>query len=169
VRTFTATTAKRARVPLFVGIAGPSSSGKTYSALRIATGIQRTAPGQIFVIDTEAGRALHYADKFDFQHVPFSPPFNPMAYLEAVHFCISKGASVIVIDSASHLHEGEGGLLDMHEAEMDRMAGANADYKRREQMKWAAWIRHKQEMKRFIQGLLQLHTNVVFCFGPGIK
>jgi hypothetical protein len=31
-------------------------------------------------------------------------------------------------------------------------------------MKWAAWIKPKQEMKRFIQCLLQLHTNVVFCF-----
>lgn len=163
-RQFIASPAKRTRVPLFIGIAGPSSSGKTFSALRLATGIQRTAPGEIFVIDTEAGRALHYADQFKFQHVPFEPPFNPMAYIEAIRFCGSKGASVIVIDSASHLHEGEGGLLDMHEQEMDRMAGANADYKRREQMKWAAWIRPKQEMKRFIQCLLQFHTNVVFCF-----
>lgn len=163
-RQFTATQAKRARVPLFIGLAGPSSSGKTFSALRLATGIQRTAPGQIFVIDTEAGRALHYADQFAFQHVPFSPPFNPMAYLDAVRFSIQSGASVIIIDSASHIHEGEGGLLDLHEQEMDRMAGPNADYKRREQMKWAAWIRPKQEMKRFIQGLLQLHTNVIFCF-----
>jgi hypothetical protein len=149
---------------LFVGIAGPSASGKTFSALRLATGIQRTAPGDIYVIDTEAGRALHYADQFKFQHVPFSPPFGPLAYLDAIRFCVDKGASVIVIDSASHLHEGEGGLLDLHESEMDRMAGPNADYKRREQMKWAAWIKPKQEMKRFIQCLLQLQTNVIFCF-----
>jgi hypothetical protein len=163
-RQFTSSPGKRSRVPLFIGIAGPSSSGKTFSALRLATGIQRTAPGEVFVIDTEAGRALHYADQFKFQHTPFDPPFGPLAYLDAIRHCVKSGASVVVIDSASHLHEGEGGLLDMHETEMDRMAGPAASYERREQMKWAAWIKPKQEMKRFIQCLLQMNTNIIFCF-----
>ncbi len=161
---FVATRAKRSRVPLLVGIAGPSASGKTYSALRIAAGIQRACPGKLLVVDTEAHRAEHYADQFTFEHVPFEPPFSPTRYLQAIRYCIAQSASVIVIDSASHMHEGEGGLLDQHEQEMDRLAGPNADYKRREQMKWAAWIKPKQEQKRFIQCLLQLQINIVFCF-----
>lgn len=174
---FVATRAKRCRVPLLIGIAGPSASGKTYSALRVATGIQRAAPGGIFVIDTEAHRAEQYADYFTFEHVAFAPPFSPARYLDAIRYCAAQGASVIVIDSASHIHEGQGGMLDAHESEIERMAGPNADFSRRESLKWAAWIKPKQEFKRFIQCLLQMQVNIIFCFrarekvkpGPGGK
>jgi ABC-type sulfate/molybdate transport systems ATPase subunit len=74
-RTFTDSPAVRESVPLLVGLMGASGSGKTYSALRIATGMQRVAGGEIFVIDTESKRSLHYADTFKFRHVPFDAPF----------------------------------------------------------------------------------------------
>jgi pantothenate kinase-related protein Tda10 len=36
-RSFQANDAKRERVPLLLGLIGPSGGGKTYSALRLAT------------------------------------------------------------------------------------------------------------------------------------
>ena len=96
--------------PILIGLVGPSGSGKTYSALRLATGIQSVVGGDIFVIDTEARRSLHYADKFNFRFLQFDPPFGPLDYLAAIRHCVSKGAKTIVVDSMSHEHEGKGGV-----------------------------------------------------------
>jgi hypothetical protein len=153
------TKARRSNVPLLIGIAGPSGSGKTYSALRLARGM---AGGKPFAaIDTESGRMLHYADDFDFLHGELEPPFTPERYWEAISSATKIGPPVIVVDSFSHEHAGEGGVLDMHEAELARMAGD--DYKRRETMKFAAWIKPKASHKRLITQLLQLRTSVIVC------
>ena len=80
-RVFEDRPATRERTPLLVGLVGPSGSGKTYSALRLATGFQRVTGGDIYFIDTEARRALHYADSFNFRHLPFGAPFGSLDYL----------------------------------------------------------------------------------------
>ena len=55
---------------------------KTFSAMRLATGI---AQGKQFcIVDTEAGRAKHYADQFKFDHGDLTPPFSPARYAEAI-------------------------------------------------------------------------------------
>jgi hypothetical protein len=161
-RVFEDRPATRERTPLLVGLTGPSSSGKTYSALRLATGVQRVAGGDIYVIDTEARRALHYADKFKFRHLEFKAPFGPLDYLAAVEHCASKGAQTIIIDSASHEHEGPGGVLEMHETEMRRLA---ALWKTSEdKAKMAAWQKPKSERRRLLNSLLQMPINFIFCF-----
>ena len=71
-RTFTDKEAKRMHVPLLIGLVGSSGSGKTFSALRIATGIQKVTGGDIYYIDTESRRALHYADAFKFLESVFT-------------------------------------------------------------------------------------------------
>ena len=76
--------ATREKVPLFIGLFGPSGSGKTYSALELATGIQSVTGGDIHVIDTEARRALHYADRFTFRHVQFDAPFASLDYVGSI-------------------------------------------------------------------------------------
>lgn len=149
--------AKRERTPLLVGLMGPSGSGKTYSALRLGTGIQKVVGGDIFVIDTEAGRAKHYAEDFKFRWVEFRPPFSPLDYLSAIEHCHKKGASVIIVDSMSHEHEGPGGLLDMHDQEHQRLGGS-------EGTKMLAWAKPKQDRRRLINSILQMQTNFVFCF-----
>ena len=111
-RTFEAHQAVRDFVPLLIGLMGPSGSGKTYSALRLATGIQEVTGGDIYALDTEARRMLHYADRFRFQHVPFAAPFGSLDYLAALRFCVGQGGKTIIVDSMSHEHEGPGGLLD---------------------------------------------------------
>lgn len=154
--------AVREQVPLLVGLMGPSGSGKTFSALRLATGIQQVTGGEIYVIDTEARRALHYADMFKFRHIEFNPPFGSLDYLAAVQHCVSKGGKVIVIDSMSHEHDGPGGYLLSQEAELTRMAGE--DSSKRERVKFSAWIKPAGMRRQMINGLLQLNANFIFCF-----
>ena len=154
--------ATREQTPLLIGLVGPSGGGKTYSALRLATGIQSIAGGQVAVIDTEARRALHYANKFKFLHLEFSPPHGPDRYLEALHAAVAAGAKTIVVDSMSHEHEGAGGVLEQHEQELDRLAGD--DYRKREAMNFLAWAKPKAARRKLINGLLQLNANFVFCF-----
>src|SRR6185503_11962739 len=113
-RQFNDVPAVRSAVPLLVGLTGPSGSGKTFSALRIGTGIQKIVGGEVFGIDTEANRMLHYADKFKFRHIPFLAPFDPLSYLDALKHCLKKGAKTVIIDSTSHIHEGPGGTLEEH-------------------------------------------------------
>lgn len=156
-RTFEDSEAKRTAIPLLVGLTGASSSGKTNSALRLAAGIQRVVGGDIYGIDTEANRMKHYAEWFKFRHVPFTPPFGPADYLAAVEHCVSRGAKTIIVDSTSHLHEGPGGVLEMHEDDLRAFGGKDSD-------NFRAWARPKMELRRFINAILQMNVNFIFCF-----
>lgn len=153
--TFTFRPAARENVAMLIGLAGGTGAGKTFTAMRLASGI---AGGKPFaVIDTEAGRAKHYADQFKFDHGDLAPPFSPARYSEAIAAADAAGYPVIVVDSASHEHAGDGGLLDMHEAEYQRMGG-------RDNVKVAAWIKPKGEHKKFVGKLLQLRAHLILCF-----
>ncbi len=148
---------------MLVGLTGPSGCGKTYSALRLATGMQRVTGGEIYVIDTEARRALHYADQFDFKHLELTEPFSPLDYLAAIEFCQKQGAKIIVVDSMSHEHEGPGGVLAMHDMELDRMAG-KTDFAKRERVKFGAWAKPKAQRRKLIGATLRLGINAIFSF-----
>jgi hypothetical protein len=161
-RAFEFREAVRERVPLLIGLMGPSGGGKTFSALRLATGIQRVTGGDIFVIDTEARRALHYADLFKFRHLEFVEPFGSLDYLAAIKSAVAQGAKTIVVDSMSHEHSGVGGYLDTHEVEVERMAGG--DERKRDRVQIAGWIKPAQYRKQMIDGILHLNCNFVFCF-----
>lgn len=156
-RTFIDVPAKREAVPLMLGLMGPSGSGKTFSALRLATGMQKVSGGDIFVIDTEARRSLHYAKRFKFRHVEFGAPFASLDYLAAIQHCVAQGAKQIIVDSMSHEHEGPGGLLEQHAAEVERRGGS-------EKHNFAAWREPKAKRQRLINTLLQLPCNFIFCF-----
>jgi hypothetical protein len=152
--------ALREDVTLLLGLAGGTGSGKTYTAMRLASGIAGDKP--FAVIDTEARRALHYADQFKFDHTDLNAPFSPQRYGDAVIAAADAGYKVIVIDSVSHEHEGDGGLLDMQEQELQRMAGN--DYGKREACLQASWIKPKREHKRlFVQKVLQVRAHIIFC------
>jgi hypothetical protein len=161
-RKFEDVPAVRKAVPVLLGLFGPSGSGKTYTADRLATGMERVTGKPTFFIDTEANRALHYADLFKFRHVPFLAPFGPLDYLAAIEHCAKQGAGQIIVDSGSHVWEGQGGVLEMHEAELDRLAGN--DYAKRERIKMLAWVKPKAELRRLINTLLQINCNFIFCF-----
>lgn len=160
MRTFEDKPATRERVPLLVGLCGSSGSGKTYSALRLATGIQRVVGGEIGVADTEARRSLWYADRFKFNHLDFKAPFGPLDYLAAVQHFAAKGCKVVIVDSVSHSHEGPGGVLEMHEQEVQRLAQAWKSTP--DKVTFAAWQKPKAELRRFINEVLQMPVNFIF-------
>lgn len=144
--------AVRQNVPLLILLAGGTGSGKTESALRLATGL---AAGEPFaVIDTENGRALHKADDYKFQHANLTEPFTPERYAAAV-----KDAArfpVVVIDSGSHEYDGVGGILDMQVEEFKRLG-------EREAMRLASWNVPKQRHKKYVQTLLRTPNHVIMC------
>jgi len=114
--------ASKTATRLRVGISGAAGSGKTYSALKIATGIG----GKVAVIDTERGSAALYADKFDFDTVQIEPPYTPDKYIEAVKLAERSGYGTIIVDSLSHAWAGSGGLLDMHDQIAKSSKGGNS-------------------------------------------
>lgn len=174
--TFTIRPAVRGKIGLLFGIAGASGSGKTFSALTLAEGI-KGENGKIAVIDTEAGRALHYAPKpgdkadpakgtFDFLHLDFPAPFTPQRYIEAIKAAEDAGATVIVIDSMSHEWDGEGGCSDMAEqaaiaAATDRNGTFHAW--KVDAMTAPSWKKPKQAHKRMMARLIQTRTHLIFC------
>ncbi len=149
--------AVRENVSVIVGLIGPSGSGKTYTALELATGIAEVTGSKVGFIDTENGRASHYADQFRFDVAELGAPFRPDAYAVAIMGAAKAGYNPVVVDSMSHEHYGEGGLLDWHEEEFQRMGGRDA-------VKMAAWIKPKMSHKKMVQKLLQVKAHIIMCF-----
>lgn len=147
--------AVRENVSLMVGLSGASGSGKTFTALRLASGIAGDKP--FAVIDTEAGRAKHYADRFHFDHGDLQPPFRPSAYAEAIAAADRAGYPVIVVDSMSHEWSGPGGCLDWQEEEFEKLGNRDA-------VKLLSWSKPKQAHKHMVQALLQLRAHLILCF-----
>lgn len=150
--------AKREAIPLLLGVAGGTGSGKTMSALLIARGI---AQGEPFAfIDTENGRGLHYADAFpEMQHGDLRAPFRPDAYVQAIlaghaHLeQVPKQKRVVVVDSFSHEWTGDGGCLDW----VDEITGGDP------KKKGAAWATVKPAHRRMMTKLLALDAHVIVC------
>jgi hypothetical protein len=149
----------RENVGLWVNLIGGTGSGKSFSGMRLASGISGNKP--FAVIDTENRRALHYADQFRFDHAELRAPFRPEAYADAVVAADAAGYPVIMIDSGSHVWSGDGGVLDWQESELDRMAGD--DWKKREAVKMAAWIKPKMAHKQMVNKLLQVKAHIILC------
>ncbi len=149
----------RENVGLWINLIGGTGSGKSFSGMRLASGI--AGEKSFAVIDTENRRALHYADQFKFDHAELRAPFRPESYADAVIAADKAGYPVIMLDSGSHVWAGDGGVLDWQEAELDRMAGD--DWKKREAVKMAAWIKPKMAHKKMVNKLLQVKAHIILC------
>lgn len=144
--------AVRENVPLLLGVAGGTGSGKTMSALELAKGIAKG--GRFAVVDSENGRARHYADLYDFDTADLRAPFRPKTYADAITDADAAGYSVIVVDSASHEWYGDGGCLDWH----DELMGGD------QKKNLSAWIEPKRDHKAMVTRLLQVRAHVILCF-----
>lgn len=171
MRTFTDNVAVREQVPLIMGLVGPTGSGKTGSALEIALGLQDIFGGDIGFVDSEARRALAYADapsfsdpkrRFKFRHIDFKAPFGPLDYKAAGEHYIKAGVRHIIFDSTSHMWEGTGGVLQIHEAEAKRLAEAWKTSP--SQTNFPAWNKAKTEQTDFVNWMKQQPINFIFCF-----
>jgi len=157
--TFTFRPAKREKTSALIALAGPTGSGKTYSALKLAIGLAGPA-GKIAMIDTESGRGLAYAEMADFDYGGLDAPYSPARYIEAME--ATKGYDVVIIDSMSHEWAGIGGCHDMQEQNLDRMAGN--DFRKRANMSVLSWSKPKQEHAKLVAHVLQSRAHLIFCF-----
>lgn len=89
--------AVKSQSKLRLNIYGPSASGKTMTALRIARGIG----GKVGVIDTERGSASKYADRYEFDVIEL-PDHTFESYTKAIKAFADGGYATLIVDSLSH-------------------------------------------------------------------
>lgn len=129
-----------------VGLCGVSGSGKTYSALKIATAMG----GRVAVIDSERGSASKYADEFEFDTCNDMPDFSPKCYIDAIKAAEKAGYEVIVIDSLTHAWAGTGGALEMVDSAQAR--GGN---------KFAAWREVTPWHNKLIEAMVNSSSHII--------
>ncbi len=153
--------ATRENTPLIVGLAGPTKSGKTYSAHRLARGLAKG--GTVAMINAEGAKGHQYSDKFDYVTADLAAPFRPESYTEALKsaLALDPRPAVVIIDSVSHMHDGPGGILEYHESELDRLAGD--DQRRRQRSTFSAWVKPKAAENEFIYTMLAADAHLVLC------
>jgi energy-coupling factor transporter ATP-binding protein EcfA2 len=149
-----------------IAIAGPTGSGKTESAMRLARGYVG-AGGRFVVIDTEEKRALYKKGRYTFDWLDLQPPFTPESYRGAL--AATKGYDAVVVDSGSHEYAGEGGMQDMQAEDLERMS--KGDTARMERLTAPAWKRAKLEHKKLMGQVIRYPTLLIVCLRaePKIK
>ena len=134
--------AVREDVWLKIGISGTSGSGKTYSALRVATGLAAKCGSDIAFISTEKSRTLYYADRFNYDVLELEE-YTPEDYINAINEAVRAGYKIIIIDSLSH---GWQALNDMHQ----KMSGNS----------FQNWGKLKPRWQNLMRTILQCPANV---------
>ena len=144
---------------VFVAIHGGSTSGKTYTGLRICRGLVGPK-GKIAVCDTEGGRTSHYAGEFGFKQFRMGPPFFPHRFVEVAKSAQGNGFDALMIDNYSLEWAGEGGVLDLFDKEATRRYGDDEDKRKRGTQ--AVWAAVKPAHKEAWKQLLQITMPIVF-------
>lgn len=139
--------ATKAQAKLRAAVFGPSGAGKTFTSLRVATGLAG-AGGRIAVIDTERGSASKYADRFAFDVLELEDQ-SIDGYVAAIREAGAAGYTVLVIDSLSH---GWQTLLE----EIEKLA--KAKYRGNT---WSAWSEGTPLQRRLVQAILAYPGHVL--------
>ena len=137
--------AHRKQAKIKLALQGSSGTGKTYSALLLASGM--AAWPQIAVIDTENHSADLYAHLGEYNVLQLSKPFSPERYIAAIETCEQAGMEVIIIDSITHEWEGSGGILDIH----GNLPGNS----------FANWAKMTPRHNAFVQKLLESPCHII--------
>lgn len=137
--------AVREDVWLKIQFGGTSGAGKTYTALRVGTGIARKCNSRIAFISSEKSRTLYYADKFDYDVLELDN-YSPEDYIKAIDMAVEAGYKVIIIDSTSHEWQW---LNDVH----GKMPGNS----------FQNWGKLKPRHAKFMAKILQCPAHVLTC------
>ena len=133
-----------------MGLAGTSGSGKTYSALLLASGL---APFEkVCIIDTENGSADLYEDLGKYNVITLTAPFSPERYIEAIKTAEDSGMEVIIVDSITHEWDGKGGCLEIAEQVTQGSTSKNS---------YTAWAKVTPRHNAFVQAILQSPCHVI--------
>ena len=116
--------AEREKIAVKIALMGASGSGKSYSALALATGMVKELSdsdnlngtnGRILLANTEGSRGRYYASEFDYDIVDLEPPYNPEMFVELIDYAVNEKYSVLIIDSSSEEWTGRGGCLELQQ------------------------------------------------------
>lgn len=113
--------ATREKIYPKIALMAPSGGGKTYGALRLATGMaeelkkETGKDAKIIMLNTESSRGRYYSDEFNYDIADIDAPHNPEKYVEAIEEVVKLGYSILIIDSTSHEWEGKGGCLELQQ------------------------------------------------------
>jgi hypothetical protein len=129
---------------LRLALFGPSGAGKTYTALRIATGMG----GPIAVADTERRTARKYSDRFKFAVEELSDK-SIDAYCKVIKEAGEGNFNVLIIDSLSHAWQE---LLQ----DVDKLASAK--YRGNT---WSAWSEGTPKQRRLVDTLLDCPCHII--------
>lgn len=138
--------AEKKRSKLRLALIAPSGFGKTYSALRIATGLG----GKIAMIDTEAGSGDLYGQSFEYDIVTMNPPYSPEKYIVAIKAAEDAGYETVIVDSLTHAWAGEGGLLEKHGTISNKTGNS-----------WSAWRDVTPEHNKLMDAILGSKSHII--------
>ena len=144
--------AKREKIYTKIALMAPSGGGKTYGALRLATGMAEEIKSEtgkdakILMANTEAKRGYYYANEFAYDIVDMEPPHNPERYVELIDFAVKEGYDILIIDSSSHEWEGKGGCLELHQ-----QAGGT----------YQSWAKVTPRHNKFIQAIADSPIHII--------
>ena len=152
--------AKREKIYAKIALMAPSGGGKTYSALRLATGMAQEIEketgkkAKILMGNTEQKRGYYYANEFEYDIVDIEAPHEPEKYVDFINFAVQNGYDILIIDSLSHAWSGQGGVLEM----VDRKAATS-----RSNNSYTAWRDVTPEHNRLVDTILQCKMHVIVC------
>ena len=141
------TKAQKSASKLRMALAGPAGSGKTWTALAIATGLGE----RIALVDTERGGGNYYADQFDFDSLELTS-FHPDQYIKALAAAIEEGYQVVIIDSLSHAWFGRDGALELVDRAAKRSQSGNS---------FMAWREVTPLHNKLVDAMLKAPVHVV--------
>ncbi|WP_342371396.1 ATP-binding protein [Acinetobacter sp. D009] len=140
--------AERKNAKLRLAIAGPTGSGKTYTALVLAKGIG----GRIAVADTENSSAELYEDLVEFEHANIQPPYTPEKFIEVIKAAENANFDTLILDSITHEWSGVGGCLEI----VDQLASTSFKGN-----SWGAWSQVTPRHRKFIDAMLRSSINII--------
>jgi hypothetical protein len=148
--TFNFSPATKAKSKARIALVGPAGSGKTYTALQLATYFG----GPIAVVDSERGSAAKYSgqDGFAFDVLElghFDPRTFPALLAAAAPVC---GTGTLIIDSLTAWWSGLGGMQEFVDEEAKRSKSGNS---------FQAWGTVRPHEKRMLDGLLSFPGHVI--------
>lgn len=157
--------AKKEKIWVKIAVGGSSGGGKTYTSMRLASGIFEAGgyepvdlddgqSAKFAVIDTERERSHYYANEFSFADIQLNDDdesvkdkFTPERYIDAIEMFEDMGFKVLIIDSLSH----EWNYLN----DLNNKMGGNS---------WANWRvltpRHDKLMERILQSPMHIIVTI---------
>jgi hypothetical protein len=153
-RKFNVEQAKRVKIYPKIGIFSPSGGGKSYSSLRLATGMIEQLEKitgekkQIWLANNEGSRGKYYANEFDYKIIELEAPHDPEMYYDLIEYAEnSPECGVLIIDSLSKEWAGPGGCLEI----ANKLGGQFQE----------AWKRVSPRHRRLMDKMVDSHLTII--------